>query len=109
MQCKFLFLVTASVTLSYSWKLEFVEFVDFASWRILLVIFSLPGIIGILWLFRLPESPKFLLIHNRKEEALEIVKWIHKTNLGESRKFDIDDLHIEESDDDIENKKYTGL
>lgn len=85
------------------------QFVDFASWRVLLVIFTLPGIIGILWLFRLPESPKFLLIHNRKEEALEIVKWIHYTNLGESKKFDIDDLHSEESDDDVEIKKHTGL
>ncbi|XP_070496597.1 synaptic vesicle glycoprotein 2B-like [Chironomus tepperi] len=100
---------TASVILSYNWKLDLIDFVDFAPWRILLVIFTLPGIIGILWLFRLPESPKFLLLHNRKEEALEIVKWIHIKNLGESKKFDIDDLQSEESDDDIEFKKYTGI
>ncbi|KAL7045017.1 hypothetical protein ACKWTF_002133 [Chironomus riparius] len=100
---------TASMILSYNWKLNFVEFIDFSAWRVLLVIYTLPGILGIIWLFRLPESPKFLLINNRKEEALEIVKWIHKTNLGESKKFDIDDLQSEESHDDIEIKKYAGL
>lgn len=108
MHCIF-FSVTASLILSQNWKLDFITFVDFASWRVLLVIFTLPGIIGILWLFRLPESPKFLLLHNRKEEALEIVKWIHNTNLGESKKFDIDDLDNEEIDEDVEIKKHTGL
>lgn len=48
-------------------------------------LYSVPGIIGGLWIYYLPESPKYLLSVNRNQEALDVVKWIFNTNKG-SRK-----------------------
>lgn len=51
-------------------------------------IYSVPGIIGGLWIYHLPESPKFLLSVNRNQEALDIVKWINRMNNGTKVDFD---------------------
>lgn len=103
------FAVTASVVLSHSWNYNILANLNLQSWRILLIIFALPGIIGSIWLSRMPESPKFLLIHNRKDEALDIVRWIHKKNLKKSKTFDIDGLKAEVDEDFIELKELKGL
>lgn len=52
------------------------------SWRIFLVICSIPSLIVGVLLFYLPESPKFLLSIGRFEEALAIFRGIYVTNTG---------------------------
>jgi MFS transporter, VNT family, synaptic vesicle glycoprotein 2 len=52
------------------------------SWRIFLVICSLPSFIVAILLMYLPESPKFLLSCGRFEEALAIFRGIYVTNTG---------------------------
>lgn len=57
----------------------------------------------------MPESPKFLLMHNRKEEALAIVKWIFDTNTRNSKTFNVDGLIAENNDEFIEIKELKGV
>jgi hypothetical protein len=74
--------------------------------------FIAPGLVGGLWIFRLPESPKYLLTQNRDEKALEVVRWIYKTNKGDAREFDIDALQpepIEGRDCEKKTKLYEIL
>lgn len=52
------------------------------SWRIFLAICSIPSVLVAIFLFFLPESPKFLLIRNDHQEALEVFKQIYATNTG---------------------------
>ncbi|KAG4065741.1 hypothetical protein HA402_012419 [Bradysia odoriphaga] len=55
------------------------------SWRIFLVICSLPSFVVAILLVYLPESPKFLIMKGRNEEALDIFRGIFVTNTGKSR------------------------
>lgn len=69
--------------LSYDWRFELYDGYEFRPWRLLVLIYATPGVIGGLFLYKLPESPKYLLSQDRGKEALEIVQWIYRTNKGE--------------------------
>jgi hypothetical protein len=75
--------------LPYKWHFIIYEGCEFRPWRLTLFIYSIPGIIAGLWIYHLPESPKFLLSVNRNQEALDIVKWIYRMNNGTKVEFDI--------------------
>lgn len=77
--------------LSYEWRFELYDGYEFRPWRVLLLIYVTPAILGGLWLYKFPESPKYLLSVNRDEEALEIVRWMYRTNKGKDSH---DDLRI---------------
>ena len=69
----------------------------------LLLTYTVPGIIGgLILLISLQTSPKFLLSMQREEEALEVVRWMHRENKGKSDKtFKIDRIITEENDVNI--------
>lgn len=50
------------------------------SWRVLLLIYTLPSILGFLGLIYLPESPKFLLAQGRHDESQEILRHVYHIN-----------------------------
>lgn len=52
------------------------------SWRIFLAICSIPSVLVAVFLFFLPESPKYLLTRNEHQKALEVFKQIYATNTG---------------------------
>lgn len=69
--------------------------------------YVIPGIIGGLWLYKLPESPKYMLSQGKDEAALKTVQWMIRINKGNT-----DDLRIEKLKPEvIENtgKQYKGL
>ncbi|XP_013140295.1 PREDICTED: synaptic vesicle glycoprotein 2C-like, partial [Papilio polytes] len=55
------------------------------SWRIFLLVMSLPSFLVAALLFLLPESPKFLITTGRHEDALEVFKGIYLMNTGRSK------------------------
>lgn len=59
--------------------------VTYKPWRLFIVVCAVPGLICGLALFKLPESPKFLVSSGREDEALEILKDIYATNTGNDR------------------------
>lgn len=52
------------------------------SWRVLLVVFLFPSILGFIGLMFLPESPKFLLAQGRHLESLEVLRNVYRVNTG---------------------------
>lgn len=44
--------------------------------------YTIPGIISLLLLTCLKESPKFLLCQGREEEAMDVINWVYTTNSG---------------------------
>ncbi|KAK9508297.1 hypothetical protein O3M35_007991 [Rhynocoris fuscipes] len=52
------------------------------SWRIFLMVCSLPSFLAAGLLFFLPESPKFLLSHNQHEKAMQVFRLIYSSNTG---------------------------
>ncbi|KAG5675991.1 hypothetical protein PVAND_005847 [Polypedilum vanderplanki] len=67
--------------LKYDFNYELYPGYHFRPWRLVLLVYALPGVIAGLWVStRLRESPRFLLSVKRDDEALEVVKWMQITN-----------------------------
>lgn len=67
------------------------------SWRIFLLVMSLPSFAVAALLFLLPESPKFLISTGRHDDALEVFKGIYMMNTGRSKEeYPVKQLLIEE-------------
>ncbi|XP_052862694.1 synaptic vesicle glycoprotein 2C-like [Anopheles cruzii] len=68
------------------------------SWRIFLLVCSIPSFIVAALLLYLPESPKFLLSQGKFEEALAIFRGIYVTNTGKSKDlYPVKELLIDDS------------
>ncbi|XP_055699219.1 synaptic vesicle glycoprotein 2B-like isoform X2 [Phlebotomus papatasi] len=70
--------------LPQTWALEVYEGFFFRPWRLQLILHTLPGLLAALLVSLLPESPKFLVSQGKTEEALDIIRWIHRKNSGDS-------------------------
>lgn len=58
---------------------------EFKPWRLFLLSTSLINVWNAIALSFAPETPKFLLAMNRKEETLEVLSRIYAVNTGQSR------------------------
>lgn len=87
-------------------QLEYTSYLQFSSWRILLLFNMAFGIVAAVGLFLLPESPKFELSRGRHEAALHTLKNMHSMNYGKSSMYLIKSLSMENSvlADGIDNK-----
>lgn len=91
-------IVFAVWILSYNWNFELFFGLNFTPWRLLLLTYTLPGIIGgLILLIKLRPSTKFLLSIDRKEEALEVVKWMYRENKGGKSEFHVGGIISEDS------------
>ncbi|XP_075155560.1 synaptic vesicle glycoprotein 2A-like isoform X1 [Haematobia irritans] len=54
-------------------------------WRLFMVVCGIPGFLCGLSLFKIPESPKFLLSQGKEEKCLDILKSIYNTNTGKPK------------------------
>ncbi|KAG6798478.1 synaptic vesicle glycoprotein 2C isoform X1 [Apis mellifera caucasica] len=83
--------------------------VEINSWRVFLAICSLPEFLACMAIFAFPESPRFLLLKGKTDEALEVFKKIYSMNTGKDPDtYPIKDLEeeysVECSSDDIRDK-----
>ncbi|XP_011136258.1 synaptic vesicle glycoprotein 2B isoform X1 [Harpegnathos saltator] len=76
------------------------------SWRVFLAICSLPEFLACIALFAFPESPRFLILKGRHDEALDVFKKIYSLNTGK----DPDTYPIKTLEDEysIEGVKSSG-
>lgn len=73
------------------------ELFTYNSWRIFLMVCSLPSFVVGFLLFYLPESPKFLLSKGKQEKALAIFRGIFVTNTKKPAElYPVTDLDIDE-------------
>lgn len=56
--------------------------IEINSWRVFLAICSLPEFLACIAIFAFPESPRFLLLKGKTDEALEVFKKIYSVNTG---------------------------
>lgn len=69
------------VIIPFDWKIP-IDFIgiQYSSWRLYILMCSLPNVIASVILFKSPESPKFLKAMGRSEEALNVLKIMYETN-----------------------------
>ncbi|KAL7045032.1 hypothetical protein ACKWTF_002134 [Chironomus riparius] len=95
--------------MSYEWRIELYEGYQFRPWRLLILLYSIFGIAGGILLLFLKESPKYLLSVRKDEEALEVIKWIYRTNTGKSDDNDFNVHKLESEASEIVMRNETGM
>lgn len=103
------FLVLAYWIIAYDWRYELYEGYEFRPWRLLLLIYSLFGIFGGLLLLTVKESPRFLLSARRDDEALEVIKWMYRTNKNRNNDDDFNILKLESEASQIAVRDEKGM
>lgn len=76
--------LSAIFILPMDWAIELYPF-EFKPWRLFLVINSLLNLWNAIVFYYLPESPKFLLAMNRKDEALNVLRRVYTINTGKDK------------------------
>lgn len=77
--------------------------VTYKPWRLYLVVRGLPGLMSVIILTFLPESPKFVLNQGNHEKAYEILETINRINNGKKSNLEIFEIH--EEIESIENRQ----
>ncbi|XP_049692943.2 uncharacterized protein LOC110371578 [Helicoverpa armigera] len=84
-------------SLSFSYEISWLG-VAYTPWRSLMQAICLPSALGIVCTIFLQESPKFLLSKDRHDEALEVLKSIHKSNTGSKKGgYSVMSVYLDES------------
>jgi Sugar (and other) transporter len=83
--------------LSYHWSFELYSGYFFRPWRLLTIVYTSPGVIAAIWLLMFRESPRFLLMKNEKDKAIDVLQWVNKLNNRQASSLAIKDLTSEVS------------
>ncbi|XP_064556870.1 uncharacterized protein LOC135441256 isoform X4 [Drosophila montana] len=76
------FIAVAWLVMSMNWSVGLTESFSFRPWRLLTVFYLLPGVVGTIILFKMPDSPKILLSIGKIDDAFAAVEWIALQNVG---------------------------
>ncbi|EDV93869.1 GH18056 [Drosophila grimshawi] len=87
----------AWLVMSMHWSVEVTETISFRPWRLLTFFYLLPGVLGIIMLFRLPETPKLLISMGKIDEAYVVLNWIALQNAGKT----LEDFKVKKIKSDI--------
>ncbi|XP_058458628.1 synaptic vesicle glycoprotein 2B-like isoform X1 [Malaya genurostris] len=80
------------LVLSFDWRVDIWSLVTFRPWRLLIILYSLPGAIAAVWMVFLPESPKFYLSQGRDDLALKVLQ---KVFLGNKAGASLDEFPVQ--------------
>lgn len=64
------------------WEIPLTESYTIYGWRLQLLVHLIPGLLALVFLRRLPESPKYLFAVNKAEESLEVLHAMYEKNSG---------------------------
>ncbi|XP_041083004.1 synaptic vesicle glycoprotein 2B-like [Polyodon spathula] len=97
----------------YGWGSSMGTSYQFHSWRVFVLVCTLPAISSLIGLIFMPESPRFLLENGKHDEAWMILKQVHDTNMrakGEPEKvFTVSQIKtLKQEDEFIEIQSSTG-
>ncbi|XP_065206493.1 synaptic vesicle glycoprotein 2B-like [Planococcus citri] len=94
------------IPLKFKWVVV-EDWIFFGSWKIFLIISSVPPLLGFfISLFCIDETPKFLLLNNRNEESIRILKEIYVENTGNAPDtYTVADISLQEDKEIIEEMK----
>ncbi|XP_026824630.1 synaptic vesicle glycoprotein 2C isoform X1 [Ooceraea biroi] len=96
------------------WDITFLsDTMEINSWRVFLAICSLPEFLACAALFAFPESPRFLILKGRHDEALNVFKRIYSLNTGKDPdtypiKSLQDEYSIKSSGETLRDKLHTS-
>ncbi|KAM3956302.1 synaptic vesicle 2-related protein-like [Aphomia sociella] len=84
------------IPLTFSYYLPALD-IYWNSWRTLVIIYSIPNLLSMCWLSLMKESPKFVFLKGREQEAINILKFVHRMNNSKDKELDIHGLQKEQN------------
>ncbi|XP_037938045.1 synaptic vesicle glycoprotein 2A-like isoform X2 [Teleopsis dalmanni] len=103
----------AWLVINQDWSLPLPVFgMVYKPWRLFMIVCGIPGFISGLALFKLPESPKFLLSQGKQAEALKVLRTIYHINSGNPKmQYPVTTVLIEDLNSYLpkENQHCTGF
>lgn len=97
------------LTLSYDWSVQITDTITYKPWRLLFILYTLPGLLAGITFFFFPESPKFLLSQGRDSEALEVLKRFHRINHGAGSEGSYEVTTLRPDIDEVKRESKEGL
>lgn len=85
----FLMSAVAWLMQRYASDIHMTETYILSPWRQQIILLSIPGIIGSIIFYLLPESPKFLVSIGERNKALVVLQWIYEANGNAKKTFPI--------------------
>ncbi|XP_055551755.1 synaptic vesicle glycoprotein 2B-like [Wyeomyia smithii] len=83
--------------LSYDWSWAMIADYQYRPWRLLFIVYTLPGLVAALLLNLFPESPKFFVAQGKVDSALTVLQYCYRKNKGSLEGFSISKLQSEEN------------
>ncbi|XP_053605866.1 solute carrier family 22 member 6-like isoform X2 [Plodia interpunctella] len=75
--------------LGFSYYMPFLG-IHWTPWRAIALVYSIPSVVSLVWLFFMQDSPKFVLENDQAERALKILQSIYKVNnLGSKKTLEV--------------------
>ncbi|CAH1398429.1 unnamed protein product [Nezara viridula] len=91
----------ARIILPLDFHLPIFGLLTFTSWRLYILIQSIPISLALFFLSRLPETPKFLLSQGKRDETMKVLKIIYSINNGNNgNDFPIISLKVDSEDEE---------
>uniref|UniRef100_A0A336LUM0 CSON005174 protein n=1 Tax=Culicoides sonorensis TaxID=179676 RepID=A0A336LUM0_CULSO len=78
--------IIAWAILSLNIEFTIYEGFVFHSWRLIIIAYTLPGLLAAIFLIYCPESPKFYMAQGCELKALKVLEWIFITNTRQELK-----------------------
>lgn len=88
----------------YGWEIEVSDSYTLYGWRIQLLFHLVPGIVALILLQNLPESPKYLMAANKKEQCLNVLQAMYQSNFRTTQ----EECPIQHLTEDIELNEKRG-
>lgn len=82
--------------LSYDWSWSISSDYHYRPWRLLFIVYTLPGLVAALLLLLFPESPKFFVAQGKVDSALSVLQHCYRKNKGSLEGFSVSQLQSEE-------------
>lgn len=94
----------------YQMEIPITDTYTITGWRLHMLINLIPGVISLVFMHSLPESPKYLMSVNRTEECLLVLRTMYETNTKESRfGFPVRELKLDRDQEEGTHKSSKSL
>lgn len=97
------------LTLSFDWSFTITDTITYKPWRLLFILYTIPGCLAGIVFFFSPETPKFLLSKGRDGEALAVLQKLYRVNNGCAKNGNYEVTALQSEVNEVKLESQSGL